>query len=163
MKNQNIQILPFQSYYAKQIQDLILHIQNNEFAVGISLEEQPDLLDIYASYIKPGGNFFIATYQDQVIGTIGLLKISDSDFVIRKMFVKQEFRGAPYKVAQQLIDFLLQSLQKNKCKIYLGTIDKYQAAIRFYSKNGFNLIEPKDLPGHFPRMKVDNVFFYKNI
>ncbi len=111
-------------------------------------------------YVKPGGNFLLAISQNQVIGTIGLLKFGGSQYAIRKMFVKKEFRGSEYKIAQRLLDGLL---DRDHCKVYLGTIDKYQAAIRFYEKNDFVKIEKNDLPVDFPRMEVDNVFFNKSI
>ncbi len=36
--------------------DLVLHVQNVEYGVGISLDEQSDLLDVTANYVVPGGN-----------------------------------------------------------------------------------------------------------
>jgi len=159
----DIKILQFQLNYSQQVVDLILDIQNNEFAVKITVEAQPDLTNIINSYIKPGGNFLIALYQDEVIGTIGLLKISETDYTIRKMFVKKEYRGNKYKVAQRLLDSLLTSLKPGNHKVYLGTIDKYQAAINFYTKNNFLPIDKNKLPEYFPLMEVDNTFFYKHI
>lgn len=65
---------------------------------------------------------------------------------------------------QKLLDTLISSLQsKNAHKAYLGTIDKYQAAIRFYTKNDFTQLSKEELPSYFPLVPVDNVFFYKDI
>lgn len=56
-----------------EIISLILSIQNKEAKIGLSLQEQPDLLDIYHSYQQPGGEFWIALSDGRVIGTIGLM------------------------------------------------------------------------------------------
>ncbi len=162
--SESINIIGFQPKYSQQVIDLILDIQNNEFKVGFSLEQQPDIINIDNFYINSGGDFLLAILEDQVIGTIGALKISEADYAIRKMFVAKDFRGKDYKVAQQLLDRLISSLQsKNAHKAYLGTIDKYQAAIRFYSKNGFTQLSKEELPSYFPLAPVDNVFFYKKL
>lgn len=163
-QEETIEIVEFQEKYLKQVSDLILDIQNNEFAVAITLDAQPDLLAINDFYIKPGGDFLIAILDNQVVGTIGTLKISETDYAIRKMFVHKDYRGSKYKVAQRLLDQLTILFKTRKVhKVYLGTIDKYQAAIRFYTKNGFIQIDQSKLPEYFPRMKVDNVFFEKVI
>jgi putative acetyltransferase len=164
MQTQSIQIEQFKQEYSTQVIDLILSIQNDEFGVQITIDEQNDLKDIENFYINSGGDFLIARSGSIVIGTIALLKISNSDYAIRKMFVKKEYRGKDYKIAQQLLEQSLFALKsKSAHKVYLGTIDKYQAAIRFYSRNDFNQIDQKQLPDYFPRMKVDNIFFYKDI
>jgi ribosomal protein S18 acetylase RimI-like enzyme len=47
--------------------------------------------------------------------------------------------------------------------VFLGTIDIFQAAQRFYRKNGFEEVPKKDLPSSFPAMTLDNTFFRKKI
>jgi hypothetical protein len=43
--------------------------------------------------------------------------------------------------------------------VYLGTIDRLRAALRFYAKNGFVEVQKESLPASFPRMAVDTRFF----
>lgn len=43
-------IEPYCGKYDKQIIKLLLDIQNNEARINLSIEEQPDLLDIKYSY-----------------------------------------------------------------------------------------------------------------
>ncbi|HCW8674031.1 TPA: GNAT family N-acetyltransferase, partial [Staphylococcus aureus] len=47
--------------------------------------------------------------------------------------------------------------------IYLGTIDKFISAQYFYSNNGFREIKRGDLPSSFPKLDVDNRFYYRNL
>src|ERR1700754_4373036 len=89
--------------YCQRIIDLILPIQQIEFNVPITLEGQRDLLDIEASYIRPGGGFWGAIHEGGVIGPIALMDTGDSAGAIRKMFVKREFRGGELAVAQRLL------------------------------------------------------------
>lgn len=51
-----MKIETYSGKYDEQIVPLILNIQNNEAKINLSLQEQPDLLDIYRSYQKDGGN-----------------------------------------------------------------------------------------------------------
>lgn len=50
-----IQIKMYDGQYASEIIALILDIQNNESKIHLSLEEQPDLLDIHENYHSLGG------------------------------------------------------------------------------------------------------------
>ena len=53
--------------YDDEIISLIIEIQNKESKIGLSLEEQPDLLDIRESYQKSGGEFWIALSDGEVV------------------------------------------------------------------------------------------------
>ncbi|KAM3101510.1 hypothetical protein ACKFKF_07140 [Phormidesmis sp. 146-12] len=64
-----MQILTYQPQYQMQVAKLILQIQREEFGLPITLEDQPDLLDIPTAYQQGNGNFWIAVENDQVIGT----------------------------------------------------------------------------------------------
>ncbi|HDP2826744.1 TPA: GNAT family N-acetyltransferase, partial [Staphylococcus aureus] len=53
--------------------------------------------------------------------------------------------------------------EQNIDGIYLGTIDKFISAQYFYSNNGFREIKRGDLPSSFPKLDVDNRFYYRNL
>ncbi|MFD2940014.1 GNAT family N-acetyltransferase [Flavobacterium notoginsengisoli] len=154
-----MQIQPIQNEYEKEIVDLILNIQQKEFNVPVTLEDQPDLLDIKNFYFKPGGIFLGAFINDKLVGTIALVKFNPEAGAIRKMFVRKEFRGKEFGIAQKLLEELIAYSQDNGIKnLYLGTVSILQAALRFYEKNGFITIPKEALPNDFPLMKPDNVF-----
>lgn len=50
-------ITVYDDQYKEEVINLILYIQNVEAGVGISIEEQPDILDIPSNYINDGGTF----------------------------------------------------------------------------------------------------------
>lgn len=154
-----MQIQPIQNEYEKEIVDLILNIQQKEFNVPVTLEDQPDLLDIENFYYKPGGIFLGAFIDEKLVGTIALVKFNEEAAAIRKMFVKKEFRGKEFNIAQQLLEQLIAySEEKGIKNLYLGTVSILQAALRFYEKNNFITIPKEALPADFPLMKPDNVF-----
>ena len=155
-----IEIQPFSEEYLSGVVDVILPIQQSEFDIPITLDAQPDLLDIPAFYQKENGNFWVALNGSQVVGTIALIDIGNREGALRKMFVKSDYRGAAFGVAQELLKVLINwCKQKNFSVIYLGTTPKFLAAHRFYEKNAFTEIKKNDLPDSFPVMTVDTKFY----
>lgn len=150
--------------YCDRIVNLILPIQQIEFNVPVTLEGQPDLLDIETHYQKKGGNFWGARYDEELVGTIALINIGHKACALRKMFVKKEFRGKEYGIAQRLLEKAIDFCKENAISdIYLGTVDMLKAAHRFYEKNAFTEIEMEQLPEYFPRMPADNKFYHLHI
>lgn len=156
-------ILPLSNAHRDMAAALILPIQQGEFNVPITLADQPDLLDLDAAYFRSGGHFWGAFIDGELVGTIGLLAPAGIG-VIRKMFVKQPYRGKEWRIAQQLLDTLITYARTNGMNdIYLGTIERMKAAHRFYERNGFIRIAKQSLPAPFPLMPVDNVFYHLQI
>lgn len=140
--------------------DVILPIQNQEFGIPISEQQQPDLHDIPQFYQCGTGDFWIARCDGKVVGTLGLKDIGNAQAALRKMFVSAPYRGRDYGVAALLLKALLQHAQAEKVKdVFLGTTDKFLAAHRFYEKNGFQEIPVSALPEAFPLMAVDSKFY----
>lgn len=150
--------------YSKEIIDLVLNIQQKEFNVPITIEDQPDLMQIEDFYFEKGGSFWGAFINDELVGTIALVKFDEKAAAIRKMFVKKEFRGKEYGIAQKLLETLIAYCQKNGIEeVYLGTVSILKAALRFYERNHFEIIEKELLPSKFPLMNADNVFCFLNL
>jgi len=155
-----VTVQSFLPKYHEQIINLILYIQQNEFAVPITLEEQPGLLKISEFYQKGKGNFWIAVANDTVVGTMALLDIGNNQGAFQKCFVRKDYRGKNIGVAQQLLDTLLDwAKSQSITAIYLGTTEIYTAAHRFYEKNGFTEIPKGELPKSFPLLQVDTKFY----
>jgi GNAT superfamily N-acetyltransferase len=99
-----------------------------------------------------------------VVGSIALMNVGHSAGVIRKMFVKKEFRGKELSIAQRLLDTLVGHCRENGIgDLYLGTVDRMKAAHRFYERNGFRPIGMDALPSYFPRMMTDNLFYHLHL
>ncbi len=157
MKN-TILVQPFTCKYQKQVLDLILNIQREEFNISITADDQPDLKDIPNFYHKGCGNFWIALDPDQVVGTVALVDIGNQEVALRKMFVNKDYRGKG--VSKKLLEVLVTWAKEKYSKtIYLGTTPAFLAAHRFYEKNGFVEISKEALPKNFPVMAVDKKFY----
>jgi N-acetylglutamate synthase-like GNAT family acetyltransferase len=155
-----VEIIAFSAPHKDGVIDVILPIQQEEFGITITLEDQPDLLDIPGFYQKGNGNFWVALCDGQVVGTISLLDIGHGQGALRKMFVKPAYRGKHYGIAKCLLDQLTDWCRlRNVREVYLGTTSKFLAAHRFYEKHGFDEILKGELPPTFPVMSVDSKFY----
>jgi len=153
-------IIPYDKIYLQDLARLVLHIQQNEFGIQITLEEQPDLIDIPGFFLAGKGNFWLALRNGVVVGCIALKDIGNGQGALRKMFVDTRYRGRQYGVGQDLLDTLLVwAREKGFCEILLGTTDKFLAAHRFYEKNGFFTTPKSSLPQEFPVASVDSIFY----
>lgn len=152
---------PFRPGSEAGIIDLILPIQQVEFGVPITVEDQPDLLRIADVYQAGRGGFWVAREGEDIVGTIGLIDFGGGG-ALRKMFVRHDQRGTG--VAQTLLDVLLAHGKAAGLELVaLGTIARMKAAHRFYERNGFEAIAPEALPPGFPRMPVDDRFYRRRL
>jgi len=153
-------VVEYEDSYRDAIVDLILPIQQKEFNVPATIKDQPDLLNISSFYKKSKGNFWVALYGNEVVGTIALVDFSDDQAALRKMFVHRDHRGKDKGVGQLLLDKLKSwSRSKRINELYLGTFTSMRAAHRFYEKNGFVEVKKEELPPQFPVVSYDNMFF----
>lgn len=156
----SLQIIPYSAEHQRAVTELILAIQNEEFGIPITAQQQPDLNDIENFYQRDNGGFWLAQADDRIVGTIALKDIGNRQAALRKMFVAADFRGREKGTGQALLETLLLSArERGITDIFLGTTAQFFAAHRFYEKNGFEEISPPELPDTFPIMKVDSKFY----
>lgn len=155
-----LKIIRYTDEHCDAIRDLIVPIQQDEFGIPISYEDQPDLHDIHGFYRKGRGEFWVAIMDTEIVGSIAMLDIGNDQAALRKMFVKKEFRGSPHGTARKLLQcFVGHARASGVAEVYLGTTPAFLAAHRFYEKAGFELIDEQSLPDRFPRMTVDTRFY----
>ncbi|KFN16440.1 MULTISPECIES: GNAT family N-acetyltransferase [Bacillus] len=153
-------IQSYESKYQSEVVDLIIRIQQKEYNVPITKEEQPDLQEIEQFYQRDNGSFWVAIHDGKVVGTVALLDIGNQQVALRKMFVKKEFRGKVWNTASMLLQTAISWAKERELEgIYLGTTVQFLAAHRFYEKNGFQSIRMEELPGSFPVLQVDKKFY----
>ncbi|MEZ7197925.1 GNAT family N-acetyltransferase [Pseudodesulfovibrio karagichevae] len=155
-----MRIVKYDHHDADAIVELITTIQIAEFGVATSAEKQPDLRDILGYYQHGAGNFWLAFEEDELIGTIALKDVGGGVCALRKMFVKKAFRGRERGVGAKLMQTLLDRARDHGVReIYLGTVDVYHAAHRFYEKSGFVEIARNEVPDTVPLMDVDVKYY----
>jgi len=147
-----MEIMEFQDKYQQQIIDLILSIQNDEAGINLTIAEQPDLLDVPSCYEKNGGAFWIAVEQETVIGTIAFMNYGNGNAVMKKFFVRADWRCR--KIGFALYETLLQRLKANGYhQVLLDTPSVAHDSHQFYEREGFQKISRESLP--FPYQYPD--------
>lgn len=157
-----MKIETYSGKFDDEIISLILSIQNDEAKIGLSLGEQPDLMDIHRCYQQPGGEFRIALSDGRVIGTIGLMLKENHCAVLKKFFVKKAFRSQ--KVGLSLYNELLKyAISKGIHHIILDTPAVAHASHKFYEKAGFFKISTAELPVAYSYPDRDSILYLLNL
>ena len=140
-----VEIMEFKAGDQNLVREFVLNIQNGEFNLGFTQSDQPDLIDTEKFYHS--GNFWTARINGEIVGTIGLQNLDNQNGVLRKMFVRQDYRGTEPRIAQLLFDELLTFSKSINLKvIWLDTPGIAVASHRFYEKNGFSQTDKLNLP-----------------
>lgn len=108
--------------------------------------DAPDLLKIPEIYLTNKGDFWAATENSKLIGTIGFQDMGNGQGYLKRMYVQKEFRGTG--LAQKLLDTLVKHAKKNNFReIFLATGCGAERAVAFYKKSGFKRVP--SLPSNF--------------
>ncbi len=111
----------------------------------------------------PGHKYWVALADDTVVGTVGVI-VNGNVAILKSLFVAKEYRGAQAGVALELLNIAIEEATNAGChNIYLGTMEQFLAAQRFYEKYGFERIGIKDVPNVFPQNDFDVLFFKKQL
>jgi acetyltransferase, GNAT family len=157
-----MEIITYREEYKQQIINLILHIQNDEAGIALSLDEQPDLKNIPEYYQKNGGQFFIAIEGRELIGTIAIMNYGNNNAVLKKFFVRSDFRGKG--IGRALYCELLEYARDMGFeRIVLDTPAVAQASHRFYEKSGFERIKKSELPFKYEYPDRDSYLYLLNL
>ncbi len=149
------EILPFASHHQPGI-DVLLDRIRLEFEQNIF---SPAYKKISELYDLPDRHYWVAVADYKIAGTTGIVVFENRFSVLKSMFVDKAYRGE-LQIAQRLLDTAIHRSKSLNCTdVYLGTMDQFKAAQRFYEKNGFTRIKEKDLPAEYPGNMMDTVFY----
>ena len=130
-----------------------------EFREPIFTENSKKIVDVY---LMPNNKFWVAIDNDKVVGTIGIVKLTNKNIVLKSMFVDKMYRGQG--ISNLLLDTLINWAIQNKCKqVYLGTMTQFTAGQRFYEKNKFVKCNKTELPTDFTINTLDTIFYTKHL
>ncbi len=147
------EIITYIDNYKDETIKFILSILEDEFGyIGI---DRPDIYDITNVYQKDSkSNFWLATSENEVVGTIAIKNYGNGRGLLKRMYVKQDMRSKG--IGQQLMDIMLKFAKNSDYRIiFASTVEEFVSARNFYKKNGF--IEVKKLPENLADPD-DNVF-----
>lgn len=136
-ERQAVRIIDFQPEHAQAFKDL-----NVEWIAKIYQLEEADLrlLDHpIENIIDKGGHIFMAEYKGELVGTCGLLKMSDGGYEMVKMAVTPTARGKHigWLLGRAIVD---KAKALGATRVYLESNTQQEAAVNLYYKLGFERI-----------------------
>ena len=159
-----ISIKRFNEKYTQDVIDLVLHFQNNGTRPPVTVKDQPDMLNIKECYINAGGDFWIATDNGKLAGSIGIMPCGKNIAVLKKFFVYEKYQGEPIHLGQKLYaEFYAFAKEKGFKTILLDTPYNTVRAHKFYYKAGFKKVKESELPVKFSHPYKDCDFFLLNL
>ena len=109
MTENTIEIIPFTSKYASDIKTLNIEWLEKYFEVEES--DKKTLSNPQKEIIDKGGKIFYAKLQNQIVGTVALMKIDNFTFELSKMAVTEKVQGLG--IGKMLMDFCIAFAKEN--------------------------------------------------
>ena len=108
-----------------------------EFGLLPDAHTDADLVDIEAAYLRDGGMFdVLVSDAGEIVGTIGLCRVSPSTCELRKMYLDEAVRGQGH--GRRLLEHALaRARELGFTRVTLETANVLQAAISLYERRGF--------------------------
>ena len=134
MTENTIEIIPFTSECASDIKTLNIEWLEKYFEVEES--DKKTLSNPQKEIIDKGGKIFYAKLQNQIVGTVSLMKIDNFTFELSKMAVTKKVQSLG--IGKMLMDFCIAFAKENGIKklvLFSNTI--LIPAIKMYQKYGF--------------------------
>jgi GNAT superfamily N-acetyltransferase len=158
----SVRLEEFSDEYSAPVIELVHGILRDEFGFSAASADQPDLLDIPQHYGAKDSKFWIALDGPTLIGTTGFVDLGSKQGLLRKMFVRSDYRGTG--VAPLLLENALTwARERGFSEMYLGTNAKFHAAQRFYERHGFTPLAPESLPASVPRLNLRDRFYFRRL
>lgn len=117
---------------------------------GVELLEPADRA-LYHTYQRQRSLYFVALIDGQVVGGAGIAPLHGADPLtceLQRMYLRRDARGRG--IGEALLQHCLKAARQFLyVRCYLETISQMQAALAFYSRNGFKeLNSPHGSTGH---------------
>jgi len=156
--NEKISILPFQPAHQNGINELMAGIAL-EFREPLFNEKSTKITDVY---LLPSNKYWVATDNGKIVGTIGIVKLTNNNSILKSMFIDKAYRGQG--ISNMLLETLLSWAKENNCtRVYLGTMTQFTTGQRFYEKNKFVRCDKTELPTDFALNTLDSLFYSREL
>lgn len=134
-----------QAESASQIESARALFREYESWLGMSLcfqDFENEVATLPGKYAMPDGRLYIAYFDENLAGCIALRKLEDGICEMKRLFVRDEFRGQ--QIGIRLIERLIADAHEiGYSKMRLDTYrPKMGRAVKLYESHGFYQIEP---------------------
>ncbi|MFV8327053.1 GNAT family N-acetyltransferase [Flavobacterium sp. ZS1P14] len=129
-----VEIIPFTTTLKEPIKTLNIEWLEKYFKV--EPKDEIVLSNPQAEIIDKGGLIFYAKYNDQIIGTVSLIKINETTFELSKMAVTHSVQGMGIG-KKMMVHCIAVAEQKGIKKLILYSNRKLLPAIHLYEKFDF--------------------------
>lgn len=131
---------------AEGVKTLILGILTKEYPFDKSAYSDSDLETIGETYGGKRETFFVIIENGDLVGTVGIKEESDTEALLRRLFVDLKHRGRGYgsKLLEKAIEFCRQHGYK---RIYFRCTDRMSQAMRLCMKSGFKETDSLEVSG----------------
>jgi len=116
---------------------------------GMIINQQPDykeyldlqnydeeVKDASIKYAQPHGRLYIAYFENELAGCLGLKKINDNHAELKRFFVRPKYRKK--HIGSKMLDLIISDAKQiGYSHIYLNTFPFLEDAIRMYKSKGF--------------------------
>jgi ribosomal protein S18 acetylase RimI-like enzyme len=136
MKNtiETVHIIPF----AAELKDYIKILNLEWLQKYFRIEDRDEIVlsNPQEEIIDKGGLIYYATYKDEIVGTVSLLKVSETVYEVSKMAVTSNAQGLGIgKILLEHCFNVAREINAHKLILYSNT--SLQSAIHLYHKYGF--------------------------
>lgn len=145
-----IKIIPFSSELATAFAVLNYEWLKKYFVIE---PHDIEMLEAPKEYIiDPGGEIFFAEYDNNIVGTVALIKINKGYYEIAKMAVTEAYQGL--SIGKLLLnEALVWSKENGVEKLMLESNRKLKPALNLYKKVGFYEV-PQDPNSPYDRADI---------
>ncbi len=111
----------------------------------IEEKDHATLSDPQGKIIATGGQVYVATDGERVLGAAALIRFGDGIYELSKMAVSPETRGQG--VGRKLILYVIEQARAlGAHTVFLGSSKKLENAVHLYESVGFRHVPPSELP-----------------
>lgn len=129
-----VEIIPFSADLKESIKTLNIEWLKKYFKV--EPKDELVLSNPQSEIIDKGGFIFYARYNNEIVGTISLLKIDNTTYELSKMAVTDSVQGLG--VGKKMIEYCFDvAREKNIKRLFLYSNRSLLSAIHLYEKYGF--------------------------
>lgn len=108
--------------------------------VLVEAEDEKILNNPKEVILDSGGYIFLAKFDDEIVGTVSLIKVDDVTYELAKLAVTQKYQGLG--IGRMLMEHCVKiAMKENTKKIILYTNHKLISAIELYRKFKFTEVQ----------------------